>query len=84
MVGLSEPLNIGKNFGLSVRELVEIIAKATNYTGNIRYDHSMPDGAPRKVMDERRFRKVFADFIFTPLSEGIRRTINFYESIFPY
>jgi GDP-L-fucose synthase len=84
MVGLNEPLNIGQNFGLSVRELVDVIAKATNYAGSIRYDPSMPDGAPRKVMDDRRFRKLFADFAFMPLSEGIHRTINFYESIFPY
>ncbi len=84
LVGLNEPLNIGQNFGLSVRELVDIIAKATNYTGTIRYDHSMTDGAPRKVMDDRRFRKLFGDFTFTPLGDGIQKTIDYYESVLPY
>src|SRR5262249_51592688 len=55
MLGLDEPLNIGQNFGLSVRELVNLIARAVGYAGDIRYDHSMPDGAPRKVMDDCRF-----------------------------
>jgi GDP-L-fucose synthase len=84
IVGLSEPLNIAQNFGLSVKELVEIIRKNFNYTGNIVWDHSKPDGAPKKVMDERKFRKVFSDFQFTDFNEGIKNTIDYYQSIFPF
>jgi GDP-L-fucose synthase len=84
MVGLAEPLNIAQNFGLSVRELVDIIQEHFNYSGEIRYDPSKPDGAPKKVMDDRRFRKVFPDFAFTPFDEGIKKTITYYESVYPY
>ncbi len=84
MVGLAEPLNIAQNFGLSVKELVEIIRSNFSYQGEVRYDPSKPDGAPKKVMDDRKFRKVFPDFAFTPFSEGIRKTMEYYESIFPY
>lgn len=84
MVGLAEPLNIAQNFGLSVRELVELIATYFVYSGEIRYDASKPDGAPKKVMDDRRFRKVFEDFAFTPFDEGIKATIGYYESMYPY
>ena len=84
IIGLNEPLNIGQNFGLTVRELVDVIAGATEYAGEIRYDHSMPDGAPRKVMDDRRFRKVFPNFAFTDLNEGLQATIAYYTSILPY
>ena len=84
MIGLEEPLNIAQNFGLSVRELVNLISRAAGYVGNIRYDHSMPDGAPRKVMDDRRFRKVFPRFEFTDFDVGIKETILHYRSIFPY
>ena len=84
MVGLAEPLNIGQNFGLSVRELVEIIKENFNFSGTIRWDHNKPDGAPKKVMDEQKFRKVFSDFQFTPFSNGIKQTIQYYESIYPY
>lgn len=84
MVGLAEPLNIGQNFGLSVRELVDLITEAVGFEGSVLYDPSKPDGAPRKVMDDRRFRKVFADFAFTPLSEGINATVGYYDSIYPY
>ena len=84
MIGLTEPLNIGQNFGLSVRELVDLIVDQTQFNGRVVYDHNMPDGAPRKVMDDRRFRKVFPDFQFTPLQDGIRAAMMYYSSIYPY
>lgn len=84
MVGLSEPLNIGQHFGLSVRELVEIIRKACGYEGSVRYDHSKPDGAPKKVMDDKRFRKVFPDFKFTSQRDGLAACVDYYKSIYPY
>ncbi|XGB41400.1 MAG: NAD-dependent epimerase/dehydratase family protein [Nodosilinea sp. LVE1205-7] len=83
-LGLAEPLNIAQEFGLSVRELVAVIKSAFNYKGDIQWDETKPDGAPRKVMDDRRFRKVFPDFEFTSLLEGIGTTIQYYESVFPY
>jgi GDP-L-fucose synthase len=84
MLGLNEPLNIGQNFGVTVRELVDLIAGAVGYTGAIRFDPSMPDGAPRKVMDDRRFRKVFPNFEFTAIGAGLAKTIEYYERIYPY
>jgi len=80
-VGLSEPTNVGQNFGLSVRELVGLIQRATGYSGQVRYDPSMPDGAPRKVMDDRRFRRIFRDFTFTPLETGVPKTVEYYEGV---
>jgi GDP-L-fucose synthase len=84
MVGLAEPINIAQNFGLSVRELVDVIRVNIAFDGEIRYDPTKPDGAPKKVMDDRRFQKVFPAFEFTPLSVGISNTIAYYESIWPY
>jgi GDP-L-fucose synthase len=84
MPGLSEPVNVGQNFGLSVKELVTIIRDNFNYKGSINWDVGKPDGAPKKVMDERRFKKVFPGFEFTAFENGIRETIKYYKSIYPY
>ena len=84
MVGLTEPLNVGQNFGLSVRELVGVISNNFRFTGTISWDGTKPDGAPKKVMDERKFRKVFPDFKFTDFGDGIKNTIDYYESVYPY
>ena len=83
-LGLTEPVNIAQNFGLSVRELVEVIKSNFSYRGKIKWDPNKPDGAPKKVMDDRKFGKVFSGFAFTPMSEGIRNTIAYYQSVYPY
>jgi GDP-L-fucose synthase len=84
LMGLAEPVNIGQNFGLSVKELVYIIKSNFNFDVDIVWNHNMPDGAPKKVMDDRKFRKVFKNFTFTPFEEGIEKTIAYYKSIYPY
>jgi GDP-L-fucose synthase len=82
--GFAEPLNIAQNFGLSIRELVDIIVNESGFKGQIIWNRDMPDGAPRKVMNDTRFRKVFPDFKFTDLKVGIQETIIYYQSIYPY
>ena len=84
MVGLAEPTNIAQNFGLSVRELVDIIQEMFKYDGIIKYDATKSDGSPKKVMDDRRFQKVFPGFEFTPFTEGIANAVKYYEAIYPY
>lgn len=84
MVGLSEPLNIAQNFGLSVNELVELIKKQFSDELIIKYDTSKPDGARKKVMDDVKFKKVFPGFKFTSMKNGIKKTISYYQSIMPY
>lgn len=82
--GLDEPVNLGQNFGLSVRELVHLINNRFQNKFRIRWNPEMPDGSPRKVMDDRRFKKVFGEFQFTPLEEGITETLNYYSQLKPF
>ncbi len=82
--GLAAPLNIAQQHGLTVRELVELVAAETGYAGQIRWDRNRPDGAPRKVMDSELFRKSFPDFRFTDFQGGVRSTIDYYRSVLPY
>lgn len=82
--GLSQPTNLAQNDGLSVRELVGIIQTKFGYHGQLRWDASKPDGAPKKVMDNAKFRQVFPEFRFTDFQDGIAETIKYYESVFPY
>lgn len=83
-IGLDEPLNIAQNFGLSVKELVRLIQKSFDYKGKTVWNINMPDGAPKKVMDDRKFKKVFPDFEFTKFEDGIRNTIEYYKKKYPY
>lgn len=84
MAGLNGPVNIGQRFGLSVRELVDTIRNACGYEGRVRYDPSKPDGAPKKVMDDKRFREVFPNFKFTSQVDGLAACVDFYQRSYPY
>ncbi|MBD2721795.1 NAD-dependent epimerase/dehydratase family protein [Hymenobacter armeniacus] len=82
--GLEQPTNLAQNSGLSMRELIGIIQDKFNYAGQLVWDTSMPDGAPKKIMDDHKFRQVFPDFQFTDFTEGIEATVRYYESVYPY
>jgi GDP-L-fucose synthase len=84
MLGLDQPINIAQNFGLSVRELVELIKLYFDPQFKIVYDHNKPDGAPKKVMNDTKFRKVFPDFEFKKIKDGIPATIDYYKQMIPY
>jgi GDP-L-fucose synthase len=49
-------INVGSGEDLTIRELAEAIAKTVGYTGQVTFDSSKPDGAPRKLMDSGRLK----------------------------
>jgi anaerobic selenocysteine-containing dehydrogenase len=44
-----EPVNVGAGFEISIRELVEIIARETGFQGEIVWDATKPDGSPARI-----------------------------------
>ncbi len=44
-------INIGTGVDVKIRELAETVSQVTGYKGDIEYDTSKPDGAPRKLLD---------------------------------
>jgi GDP-L-fucose synthase len=81
---LDRPLNLAQNRGFSIREVVELLVRELEFRGDVIWDRARPDGAPRKVMDDTRFRELFPGFRFTALAEGVRRTADDYRSRLPY
>jgi GDP-L-fucose synthase len=47
-------INVGTGVDCTIRELVETVAKVTGFKGDIFFDSSKPDGAPRKLMNVER------------------------------
>jgi GDP-L-fucose synthase len=50
----SEPVNLGTGREVLIRDLVEMIARLTRFEGEIRWQHSKPDGQPRRQLDITR------------------------------
>lgn len=46
--------NIGSGVEVSIKGLAEIIQKIVGYNGSVKWDHSKPDGTPRKLMDSSK------------------------------
>ncbi|MCL6700911.1 GDP-L-fucose synthase [Pseudomonas sp. T1.Ur] len=49
-------INVGTGEDCTIRELAQTIAKVTGFKGQLSFDASKPDGAPRKLMDVSRLR----------------------------
>jgi len=47
-------INVGTGRDCSIRELAEMMARVTGFTGRVRFDASRPDGSPRKLLDVSR------------------------------
>jgi len=75
-----EPVNIGAGFEITIRELVEKIAKLTGFNGEIRWDSSKPDGQPRRCLDTSRAKKLFGFKAKTSFDKGLKKTIEWYRA----
>ncbi len=51
-------INVGTGVDCTIKELVETIAKVIGYVGNIKFDTTKPDGAPRKLMNVNRLKSL--------------------------
>ena len=73
-----EPLNVGTGVDLTIAELAESISAVVGYPGQIRYDDTKPDGAPRKLLDVSRLHAMGWQHRI-PLDEGLRQTYAWFK-----
>lgn len=72
-------LNIGSGEDLTIKELAQKVARISGYKGEIKWDHTKPDGTPRKLLDVSRIQELN----WRPeisLDEGIFSTIEWYRN----
>jgi GDP-L-fucose synthase len=77
----AEPVNLGVGREITIRDLVELIAKLTGFSGELRWDSSKPDGQPRRALDTSRARERFGFVAKTSFEDGLRATIDWYEGV---
>jgi GDP-L-fucose synthase len=75
----TDPVNIGAGKEISIRDLVNLIAKLTDYKGKIIWDTSKPDGQPRRCLDTSKAKKEFGFEAKTDFKEGLKKTIDWYK-----
>ena len=75
----SEPVNLGSGMEISIKHLVETIAKATGFDGRLVWDTSKPNGQPRRCLDVTRAREWFGFEAQMSFDEGLQRTVDWYR-----
>lgn len=75
------PVNIGQNKGYTIRESAEFIAAALGYQGKLVFNTKYQDGASVKILDDKKFRSIFPDYIFSDHQKGVAATVEYYQSV---
>lgn len=75
----SDPVNLGAGFEISIKELVTLIARLTDFTGTVIWDATKPDGQPRRCLDTTLAEREFGFKAKTGFEEGLRKTIEWYK-----
>jgi GDP-L-fucose synthase len=75
-----DPLNLGANHEISIRELADLIAAATGFRGRFTWDTSKPDGQPRRAISGARAIMVLGWNPKTGIDQGIAATCRWYSS----
>jgi GDP-L-fucose synthase len=76
----SEPVNIGSGMEISVKDLAQLIARLTRFSGEIVWDPTKPDGQPRRCLETTKAEKLFGFRARIGFEEGLRKTIEWYVS----
>ena len=66
-------LNIGTGEDVTISKFAELVAEVVGYGGKIIYDSSRPDGAPRKLLDVSKIKKL-GWAAKTKLRDGLAQT----------
>jgi GDP-L-fucose synthase len=70
-----DPVNLGSGKEIAIRDLADLIAKATGYQGEILWDTTKPNGQRRRCLDTSRARTLLNFEPEVGLPEGIARTV---------
>jgi GDP-L-fucose synthase len=74
-----EPIILSTSDEISIKEVVDIIVELMNFKGEVIWDSSKPDGQFRKPSDNSKIKSYLPEFKFTPLYDGLKYTIDFFE-----
>jgi len=75
----SDPVNLGTDLEISIKDLAELIAKLVGFKGKIKWDTSKPDGQPRRKLDTSRAEREFGFKAKMDFEEGLKKTIEWYK-----
>lgn len=75
-----DPVNIGNNYEIKIKDLVKVIGKLVGYKGKIVWDKTKPDGQPRRKLDVSKAKAKFGFVSKVSLETGLKKTIEWFKN----
>jgi len=75
----SDPVNLGTNYEISIKDLVELICDLMGFDGEIVWEIDKPNGQPRRCLDTTRAKEKFGFVAQMEFKEGLQKTIEWYR-----
>lgn len=75
-------VNIGTGEDVTITELAMLIKEIVGYEGTLVYDHTKPDGTPRKLMDVSKLTQLGWKYSIE-LKDGLKQVYNDYQNSHP-
>lgn len=75
-----DPVNLGTNFEITIKDLIELICELMEFKGEIVWETDKPNGQPRRCLDTQKAKDYFGFQATTTLREGLQKTIAWYRS----
>ncbi|MGK7946515.1 MAG: GDP-L-fucose synthase family protein [Microcystaceae cyanobacterium] len=76
----SDPVNLGTNYEVKIKDLVELISDLMDFEGELIWETDKPNGQPRRCLDTTRAKERFGFVAEMPFKEGLKQTIDWYRA----
>ena len=76
----SDPVNLGTNREITIKDLITLICKLMDYNGELVWQTDKPNGQPRRCLDTSRAKDRFGFEATIGFEEGLRHTIDWYRA----
>ena len=70
-------INVGTGKDVTIREMAGAMKQVVEYKGKLTFDTTRPDGAPRKLIDVTRLKRMGWEYD-VDLKDGLKKTYNWY------
>ena len=72
-------INVGTGKDVTIREMAETMKEVVGFKGSLTFDTTKPDGAPRKLIDIIRLKRMGWEYS-VDLKEGLDKTYEWYRT----
>jgi len=74
-----EPINLGSEQEISIKELVSLISELMEFKGEIEWDTSKPNGQPRRCVSNKKAREKLGFKPQIGIREGLQKAIEWFK-----